>query len=282
MQYHNIFCVETLYLLLVRMQQQILFCMEALYSVQHQDIPVYLILCWAFVPVTTGSESKVSFCYLKLKAIFTQPMKYRIMHELPWITIFGHEWGDLTMILTSDPVTSENHWQITSPVTKRSLLTATNVLFYFFHAILCPEHTILLKTIINRSFLHCHQGWCFWHHSPSVMLRESEVLALWRHIRWLFLHVYIGTKAIFTREQQLWISISHHPVFTAQHVRKQYYQKLAFLFLTQTSISQSCSRYYFETEKILFSGKPWNGPWKINIHICHISMYFCLVAAESF
>ena len=26
----------------------------------------------------------------------------RIMHELPWITIFGHEWGDLPMIFTSD------------------------------------------------------------------------------------------------------------------------------------------------------------------------------------
>ena len=24
------------------------------------------------------------------------------MHELPWITIFGHEWGDWPMIFTSD------------------------------------------------------------------------------------------------------------------------------------------------------------------------------------
>ena len=24
--------------------------------------------------------------------------KYRVMHELPWITILGHEWGDLPII----------------------------------------------------------------------------------------------------------------------------------------------------------------------------------------
>ena len=42
------------------------------------------------------------------------------------------------MIFTSDEVTSENHWQIASRVTQKSLFTVTNVLFYFLHAILCP------------------------------------------------------------------------------------------------------------------------------------------------
>ena len=32
------------------------------------------------------------------------------------------------------------------------------------------------------------------------MSREREALALWRHIRQLFLHVQIGAKAIFTSE----------------------------------------------------------------------------------
>ena len=54
------------------------------------------------------------------------------------------------MILTSDEVTSENHWQIPSRVTQKSFFTVTNVLFYFLHAISCPEHTIPLKTIIDR------------------------------------------------------------------------------------------------------------------------------------
>ena len=53
------------------------------------------------------------------------------------------------------------------------------------------------------------------HHSWSVTSREHGVLALWRHISRLFLHAQFGAKAIFTSEQQPWISISHHPVFTA-------------------------------------------------------------------
>ena len=65
------------------------------------------------------------------------------------------------MIFTSDEVTSENHWQIASRVTQKSLFTVTNVLFYFLHAILCPEHTILIKTIIDRSFRNCRQGRSF-------------------------------------------------------------------------------------------------------------------------
>ena len=32
------------------------------------------------------------------------------------------------------------------------------------------------------------------------MSREREVLALWRHIRQLFLHAQIDAKAIFTSE----------------------------------------------------------------------------------
>ena len=38
------------------------------------------------------------------------------------------------------------------------------------------------------------------HHSWSVTSRERGVLALWRHIRRLFLHEEIGAKAIFTSE----------------------------------------------------------------------------------
>ena len=69
------------------------------------------------------------------------------MHELPWITIFGHEWGDLPMIFTSDEVTSENHCQIASRVTPKSLFTVTNLLFYFLHANWCPEHSIPPKQL---------------------------------------------------------------------------------------------------------------------------------------
>ena len=53
-----------------------------------------------------------------------------------WVTVrndwfLGHEWGDLPIIFTSEEVMSENYWQIASRVTKKSLFTVTNVLFYF-------------------------------------------------------------------------------------------------------------------------------------------------------
>ena len=66
------------------------------------------------------------------------------------------------MIFTSDEVTSENHWQITSQVTKKSLFTVTNVLFYFLHAILYLEHTVPLQTIIDRSFAIVARDGLFW------------------------------------------------------------------------------------------------------------------------
>ena len=53
------------------------------------------------------------------------------------------------------------------------------------------------------------------HHSWSVTPHECGALTLWRHIRRLFLNAQIGANAIFTSELQPWISISHHPVFTA-------------------------------------------------------------------
>ena len=68
------------------------------------------------------------------------------------------------------------------------------------------EHTLLLKTIIDRSFRNCRQGQAFsdfalWRHrSWPVTSREREILVLWRHIHWLFLHAQIGAKAIFTNE----------------------------------------------------------------------------------
>ena len=44
---------------------------------------------------------------------------------------------------------------------KKSLFTVTNILFYFLHAIWCPEHTISLNKITVPSFHHCHLGRSF-------------------------------------------------------------------------------------------------------------------------
>ena len=77
--------------------------------------------------------------------------------------------------------------------TKTSLFTATNVLFYLLHAILCLEHTIQQKNY--GSFISPLSPWKIFsdlalgrHHSWSVKSSECEVSALWRHISRLFLH----------------------------------------------------------------------------------------------
>ena len=100
------------------------------------------------------------------------------MHELPWITIFCHEWGDSAMIFTSDEVTSENHCRIASRVTKKSLFTVTNVSFYFLHAISCHQHTNPLKTIIECWFRHCCKGRSF-----LTWYCDVTTIDLWRHAK---------------------------------------------------------------------------------------------------
>ena len=76
-----------------------------------------------------------------------------------WLTslIFGLcveqidiEWGNLLVIFTYDEVTSGMHWQVTSRVIKNRYSRQR-----MYHAILYFEHTIPLKTIIDRSFCHC-------------------------------------------------------------------------------------------------------------------------------
>ena len=74
----------------------------------------------------------------------------------------GHEWGDLPIIVTNDEVTSENHWQIVSRVTPKSLFAVTNVLFYFLHAIWCHKHTIPLKQLSSVDFAIVAKDTLFW------------------------------------------------------------------------------------------------------------------------
>ena len=49
------------------------------------------------------------------------------------------------------------------------------------------------RTAFSDFALWRHQSW-------SVTSREREILALWRHIRRLFLHAQIDAKAVFTSE----------------------------------------------------------------------------------
>ena len=44
--------------------------------------------------------------------------KLKLSISLPWITIFGREWGDSPMVFWSDAVTNEKHLRAASSVTK--------------------------------------------------------------------------------------------------------------------------------------------------------------------
>ena len=48
------------------------------------------------------------------------------------------------MIFMSDEVTNENHWEIASPVTKKSLFMETNALFYISSHIDPASHSLRL------------------------------------------------------------------------------------------------------------------------------------------
>ena len=128
-----------------------------------------------------------------------------------WVTVnndfFGHEWGDLPMIFTSDEVTSENK-SLANHLTSDQkivihgneciILFLTRYLISWTHRSATNNHRSLISplslgTVFSDLTLWRHYSW-------SVTSREREALALWRHIRRLFLHAQIGAKAIFTSE----------------------------------------------------------------------------------
>ena len=79
---------------------------------------------------------------------------------------FSRETKSRVKIIADSP----HEWQ------KKSLFTVMNVLFYFLYAISCHERTNPLRTITERSFRHCCQGWPFLTEHCDV-----TTIDLWRH-----------------------------------------------------------------------------------------------------
>ena len=59
------------------------------------------------------------------------------MKNNAWVTVIGHEKGDLPMIITSDEVTGENYWQTTS--LRHHFISYT--LFYVLNIPFCYKQT---------------------------------------------------------------------------------------------------------------------------------------------
>ena len=79
-------------------------------------------------------------------AVYCLCMIYKIMHELLWITIF---WSQVRWFGNDFPAWRSHEWKSLAnhiwSDQKKSLFIVTNVLFYFLHAILCPETQFLWK-----------------------------------------------------------------------------------------------------------------------------------------
>ena len=141
---------------------------------------------------------------------------YRIIHELPWITIlrsqvrrfannfhewrsheYCHEWKSLANRITSDP-------KIDIHGNECIILFLTCYFTSWTHSFAKNNHRLLISPLLLSTVFSDLVLWR--HHSWSVMSRE---VALWRLIHRLFVQVQIGAKAMFTSEKQPWILISH-------------------------------------------------------------------------
>ena len=78
------------------------------------------------------------------------------------------------------------------------ILCLTYYFMFWTHNSTRNNYQLLILPLLLRTLFSDLALWC--HHSLSVTARKSGVLALWRNIRRLFLHMQIGTKAIFTSE----------------------------------------------------------------------------------
>ena len=109
------------------------------------------------------------------------------MHELAWITIFCYSWGDLPMIFTSDEVgKSPPEWpKIVIHGNECIILFRTSYFMSWTHHSATNTHCSLISLLTLRTVNFDLTLW--WHNSWSVTSLEREVLALWRHIRQLFL-----------------------------------------------------------------------------------------------
>ena len=103
----------------------------------------------------------------------------------------SHEWKLLVNRVTSDP-------KIVIHGNECVILFLTCYFMSWTHNSTKNNHWSLISQLSPRTVVSDLALWR--HHSGSVKSREREILALWRHICWLFLHAQIGAKAIFTSE----------------------------------------------------------------------------------
>ena len=143
---------------------------------------------------------------LDINSFDIKGMIWRIMHELPWITIFlsrvrrfgndfhvwrSHEWKSSPNRLTSDKNIVIRGYECIISFLARYFMSWT-------HKSAKNYHRAFISPVLPRAAFSDRALWR--HHKWSATSCERLILVLWRHICLLSLHAQIGTKAIFTSE----------------------------------------------------------------------------------
>ena len=111
-----------------------------------------------------------------------------------WFTNDLHEWWSHKWKSLANHITSDH--KIVIQGNDCNILFLTCYFMSWTHNSTKNNHWLLISPLSPRKIF---SDLVLWHqHSWSVMSREREVLALWRYIRQLFLHVQIGIKVIST------------------------------------------------------------------------------------
>ena len=98
-------------------------------------------------------------------------VRNKIIHSLPWITIFCHSWGDSAMIFTRDFVTRENHCRIASRVTNLNV----DLLPWQLHN--------LHEDIKNNAWVTMNNVFCCHEWGDSAMIFTSDEVTSENHCR---------------------------------------------------------------------------------------------------
>ena len=142
------------------------------------------------------------------------------MHELPWIMIFGHEWGDLPMIFKSDEVTSENHWQIASWVTK---------------IIIHSDECIII-------FLICY--FMSWTHNSTKNIHRLLILPLSPMITRLIWTIWTPMSSVPKKADKLNLSLSLSIVISPQLICDVIQMRGTGIVTSYSSIVLACTIWH--------------------------------------
>ena len=160
----------------------------------------------------------------------------------------GHSWCDLPMIFTRDFVTRENHWQIASLVTQKSLFTVTHL----YHCLRC-----LTCMHLGLNSMYCVKETYAVYHTKNCNIKSNDIEGVDRFDLDICIYIYIIYLA-YRRQHQFvtWVNV-FSPVRPPKPMSIKYYPEFKaiqyeicscvflkrWIFLSRLKNSRSKSTY---------------------------------------